>query len=404
LGCVAADHYLPAFQLRTIVQHAVALGSIDWRTAPEQWVKRSGHSLETWTWWAEGAMQSPMATSPGPIWRLIADHLDPNEPSAWSLWSRYPECLPERAQAAVLAAPKTPSGLDWSWLFDFAGSVSPEKIRRSNNLQLSRLRLSTCEGHLSLKDWALSTEWLWSQNAFDPRAGEWTALRIAQQAVEAATSDESRPFLHWSTVFVSEKWLEPIDAQLRWDQWQDIVEKMPVCLKAPRREEGADQGEVAPRRVWTDQDFCQVQEAGQLLLGLLRRNFRWPAGWRSREMLADVGWVSRAAIREAHASSWTTGILEACLLPRQRENVLLSSSFFGALRSDDDTTEDPPLIPTLRQLRRFLGVAIATLEKGQVTVRDHQPRQLVPLRVEQLSRAEWGMEYDAPQASEEDDQ
>ncbi len=49
----------------------------------------------------------------------------------------------------------------------------------------------------------------------------------------------------------------------------------------------------------------------------------------------------------------------------------------------------------LSLLRRYLARAIAVLEKGQITVRDHLPRQLVPLRVEQISRAEWGVDQGA---------
>ena len=115
-----------------------------------------------------------------------------------------------------------------------------------------------------------------------------------------------------------------------------------------------------------------------------------------------VGYASDDS--RGHASSWTTGILEACLLPRQRENVLLSLLFFGERRWDDDTTDDPPPIFTLRRLRRYLARAISVLEKGQITVRDHLPRQLVPLRVEQISRAEWGVDQGADQLPEEDDQ
>jgi hypothetical protein len=121
-------------------------------------------------------------------------------------------------------------------------------------------------------------------------------------------------------------------------------------------------------------------------------------------MLADAGWVTRATIHEAHASSWTMGILEACLLPRQRENVLLSLFFFGERRWDDDTTDDPPPIFTLQLLVRYVARAIEVLEKGQITVRDHLPRQLVPLRVEQISRAEWGVANNVDQQPEEDDQ
>jgi hypothetical protein len=160
----------------------------------------------------------------------------------------------------------------------------------------------------------------------------------------------------------------------------------------------------ASRESATDAEFGRVQEAGLVLLGLVRRDFNWPAAWRSPGLLAEAGWVTRALIQEAQVSSWTTGILESCLLPRQRENVLLSLLFFGQAWWDDDTTNDSPPIFTLERLAKYVNKALSVLEKGQVTVRDHLPRQLVPLRVEQISRPEWGLDNDAETQPEDDDQ
>jgi len=69
--------------------------------APDRWLLQSTHSLVTWAWWAEGATQSPLATSPGPIWRVAAGRLDPQDPATWSLWSRYPEALPENVRREI---------------------------------------------------------------------------------------------------------------------------------------------------------------------------------------------------------------------------------------------------------------------------------------------------------------
>jgi hypothetical protein len=204
---------------------------------------------------------------------------------------------------------------------------------------------------------------------------------------------------------VPESWTQYDGQLLRWDQWQNAVRNFPATLRVPASDEESQEGQNILHQAGTDVEFGRVQEAGLLLLGLLRQNFRWPAAWRSPGILADVGWVTRATIQEAHASSWTMGILEACLLPRQRENVLLNLLFFGEARWDDDTTDDPPPIFTLQLLVRYVTRAIEVLEKGQITVRDHRPRQLIPLRVEQISRAEWGVDNDtAGLQQEEDDQ
>jgi hypothetical protein len=402
---VSGNGYFTERQFQVVREKARALGALNWREAPERWTLQSHHSLVTWTWWAEGATQSPLATSPGPIWQIMANRLDPQDEAAWSLWSWYPESVPGSAREEILRADTPPSRRDAGWLLDFASTVSPLELRSSASQRLRSLPLQDVEGHLNLKAWSLQTEGMCRENPFDPRAGEWTALRIVQQALEAAIGSGGEQPLHWSTVLVPESWTQYDGQLLRWDQWQNAVRNFPATLRVPASDEESQEVQNILHQAGTDVEFGRVQEAGLLLLGLLRQNFRWPAAWRSPGILADVGWVTRATIQEAHASSWTMGILEACLLPRQRENVLLNLLFFGEARWDDDTTDDPPPIFTLQLLVRYVTRAIEVLEKGQITVRDHRPRQLIPLRVEQISRAEWGVDNDtAGLQQEEDDQ
>jgi hypothetical protein len=386
-------------RFKIIRKKAQALGAFDWRENGDQWVLQPSHSLVTWLWWAEGATEPPLASSPGPIWRVAAARLDPQDAATWALWSRYPEALPENVRREILKTASLPTQRDTGWLLDFASTLTKRDLRSARSRQLRHLSLDPVDGFINLRDWARRTAEMCVANPFDPRSGEWTALRIVQQVLEALGSAGADVPLHWSTVFVPTAWTEQDGNRLRWDQWHATVRDSRVTLR-----EDAQGLRDGLRRAETDAEYGRVQEAGLLLLGLLRRNFNWPAAWRSPGMLADAGWVTRTIIHEAHTSSWTTGILEACLLPRQRENLLLSLMFFGRAWWDDDTTNDPPPIFTLKRLARYVGRAIEVLEKGQITVRDHLPRQLVPLRVEQISREEWDVDRHAGLQPEEDDQ
>jgi hypothetical protein len=386
-------------RFKIIRKKAQALGAFDWRENGDQWVLQPSHSLVTWLWWAEGATEPPLASSPGPIWRVAAARLDPQDAATWALWSRYPEALPENVRREILKTASLPTQRDAGWLLDFASTLTKRDLRSARSRQLRHLSLDPVDGFINLRDWARRTAEMCVANPFDPRSGEWTALRIVQQVLEALGSAGADVPLHWSTVFVPTAWTEQDGNRLRWDQWHATVRDSRVTLR-----EDAQGLRDGLRRAETDAEYGRVQEAGLLLLGLLRRNFNWPAAWRSPGMLADAGWVTRTIIHEAHTSSWTTGILEACLLPRQRENLLLSLMFFGRAWWDDDTTNDPPPIFTLKRLARYVGRAIEVLEKGQITVRDHLPRQLVPLRVEQISREEWDVDRHAGLQPEEDDQ
>jgi hypothetical protein len=56
---------------------------------------------------------------------------------------------------------------------------------------------------------------------------------------------------------------------------------------------------------------------------------------------------------------------------------------------EDDTTKDPPEIGTLTQLGDTLAQSQRILSRYQLSVQNHEPRQLVPIRLDQLSRSSW---------------
>lgn len=390
--------------LRDVTRRARALGAVNWQDRPQAWIKRSPYSLVTWLWWVESATQSALATSPGPIWRAVAGCLDPRDSGAWSLWSRYPEALPAKARKRILRTSSVPPFRDAGWLIELASVLDERELPRARDPKFLALRPQSVEGYLNLREWSAKTREMYAHNPFDPRVGEWTALRIVQQILEAAVQRQDTVPLHWSTVLVPEKWAQHDGRRLRWDVWHNAINGSRAILRSPESEAQIEALFRASRDSGTDPEFGRVQEAGLILLGLVRRGFNWPAAWRSPGLLAEAGWVTRTLIQEAQVSSWTTGILESCLLPRQRENVLLRLLFFGPAWWDDDTTNDPPPIFTLKRLARYVDKALNVLEQGQITVRDHLPRQLVPLRVEQVARAEWGLDNEAELQPEDDDQ
>jgi hypothetical protein len=57
---------------------------------------------------------------------------------------------------------------------------------------------------------------------------------------------------------------------------------------------------------------------------------------------------------------------------------------------EDDTTSDPPEIGTLGRLERALAHSKRILAQYQLSVQNHAPRQLVPIRLDQMSRKTWG--------------
>jgi hypothetical protein len=132
---------------------------------------------------------------------------------------------------------------------------------------------------------------------------------------------------------------------------------------------------------------------GQILWGLLRGSFELPAPWnirgQERSLIEIVAWdLERLPI-----SSFTLSILQNCLLPRNRETSLLVEfpSLFGNLagQAADDTEFDFPILTPTQFLER-IEKSQEVLEHSQMTVLEHEPRQLIPVRIHQIGAFDVG--------------
>jgi hypothetical protein len=98
-----------------------------------------------------------------------------------------------------------------------------------------------------------------------------------------------------------------------------------------------------------------------LLLGLLRRNYEWPALWNIPEQRRAQGRLPHDLVMQLRCSSRTEGILRACLDPRARETILLKLfhplDLFEKGDYKLDTDYDPPRIRSPRELVERIGAA-----------------------------------------------
>jgi hypothetical protein len=181
------------------------------------------------------------------------------------------------------------------------------------------------------------------------------------------------------------------DTVLTWELWRQKIE--PVGRIIINNQHLISDSRLVP--IWnadvqTDREFGPVRGLGMLLLGLLRRSFNWPANWNpSGHQRAWTGLVGNQ-IQNISCSSWTAAILEACLQDRSRESFLINRLFSDTeYAPDDDTTLEPPIILTVSQLKDYVQNAREILRVNQLSVSNHMPRQLVPIRLEQLTRINW---------------
>jgi len=376
---------------------------VNWSKVRSKWLEESGYSLGSWAWWADTATQPKLASSPGPVWRTLAKQLDPDEATAWAALSRYPAALPGLSRVLTITPQSLPMQNRVDWVLESI-SKQPDAISLySKHSILGRMVTSITRPQpdmVSLRTWCDWTKERETVSPFDPRVSEWTALQLAQKILSTVRRNGRELPVHWSEFWVPFSWPQPTDQLHSWESWRRQVRNGKLLRRPIRFDQLRETESLAGGAI----EFNRIREVAILLLGLLRKDFSWPALWNASEMQLEFKEVTRSLIRQANASSWTTAILESCLLPRQLETLLFDMKILSGFEGDDDTAHDPPRIFTVKRLGRYLDRAVEVLEGGQMTVHNHQPRQLVPIRIEQISREEWAVELDHDETHEDDDQ
>jgi hypothetical protein len=377
------------------------------------WVRRTGSPIGVWTHWLEGVLRHH-GNDPSPIWLVTAPIHDPRINLDWLSLRKGPRHLPIN-QAKYLAS----NGLaklkepDAGWLLDQHNSGNPvdlEKIRPIPAVVRRLMRhikdIAVRNDRISALDWAAHLRAEEANHDYEPQASEWTALEVLRQilarikefpGLDVAVLDN----LHPSNILLPRTWLlklppgDFLHSRWTWESWKHVVRRaeQPVTLAHHpiedfRRQSPQSFGSGDEETRWR----AQLRGCGLLLLGLVARDFRLPASWNVMGMERDTAGFVRATLEEVPLSSRSHAIIEAALLPRNAETALIRATpwaFFGAkpVETINDTTTDPPLIRDVDALWDAVIAAQRTLEKSQISVLDHAPRQLIPMNVIQLAGA-----------------
>ena len=399
LGRTGAPPLFPPEEVQTFRKACHKAGATNWTTHPERWAAKAGQSLPVWLWWAETKSSRKLSTAPTPLWLRVAEKLDPADTATWTAWARYPRHLP----AGILnhfAHPTTTarqiylSPNDTGWLYEVVAGLRARKTPAPAPLRpLARSVIKAAvpqEKTMTLDEWAAWTASRAESRPYDPRVAEWTALQIVSRIALALSNITTLPTdypVHPANFLVPRSWTKTKDDPLTWERWRTTI---------------GQRGAVVLRRKFRihDSRFCRVFAAGELLevdrepvrglglllLGLLRRSFEWPAAWNPSGHQQAWAGIARTLTSTVACSSWTAAIIEACVVLRVRETLL-----FPKLHDHTatDTRFDPPQIDTIRELRQAINRAAEVLKTYQLSALNHEPRQLVPISLKQLTRPNW---------------
>jgi len=381
----------------------------NWTSAIKRWPEETAYPLPVWTWWAEKKLQGKVSVDPGPIWLKNAKKLEVKDPFAWHVWSIYPKHL-LKTVGLKLFVENSYKGNEYlkkgneGWLYE----VLSEKTKMTSNVMKKRGTSKTANNVMSIIDsnkfsldkWAEWTDRIFQRNPFDPRISEWTSLVIIDQVLDLIEDEKQiqnnfRYQLHPANISVPIQWKKLKSTSLTWERWHEELKNTSIKIRKTKKlvHDPRFNPSISVQSV-SENELVEIRAVGMLLLGLISRTFTWPVPWNfiGHEM-AGVAF-GYAKKQEVPCSSWTTAILEACLLPRPRETFFLDNSLQET--PDDDTTLDPPKISSIKKLHDYVKKAKEVLERNQITVQNHMPRQLTPVKLQQLTRPSWSEDFEHP--------
>ena len=266
------------------------------------------------------------------------------------------------------------------------------------------------KGKTTLVDWCNWTrkyqDLCNKKNLYDPRISEWTSLEIIKQLLEIYEPtldnldsikkyvEKKSVFPHPANFIVPKAWIIRPSKNYTWQAWESRIREMRVEITKPELQVEYD-NRVVPFWQSDDKEEEMVQNSnllyglGLILLGLLRKNFYWPARWNLLAFSSDWRSISKDWFRTTACSSDTLFVLQSLLLPRHAESIRIKYQSIINYHYDDDKIYDPPLILSLTELKTALEKAQNVLKKNQIDSFRGLPRQLIPVSIPDLIKREW---------------
>ncbi len=388
----------------------------DW-PQPYKKTNKSRYGFSSYAWWILQKTIDRTSFSPNQVWKRISEELDFSDDVSWTIISLYPKYL-QISHLDNMFESENKYEEQEGWLYDIQIGLENRKIDYTNNV-LKKYQLIV-ENDRRNKKYITLFEWVdWARRrydeiihneydheefgSFDPRISEWTAIEIVKQVAKnfgavgqgmshdlfGLNIDEDEDYLtqiHPSNYLIPRSWIKEKQVRLTWDQWYSKIAEEKIGLKDKSRlitdsrytPDFKDPGGV------TNPELSAISALGKLLIGLLARNFDFFPLANPSNIHREYNNILVLKLEGCSISSWTHAIINACLSGKNRENKFVRV-YQDSLLYDSDTVYDPPEIDTLEKLISFLKKAQGVLEKFQITVQNHQPRQLIPISLKQLT-------------------
>ena len=376
------------------------------------------HSV-SWAWWAVRFSLRGLS-SRAESWVVEIGRRLPTTPESHAFWRFFPFDLIPEVLRSILGDRAHERRLSQmaGWWYDalsVKGENSPQlfpgHVNRDVARVLKNIKVATTSSFVSLPDWCKGIQSICEKEPADPRVGEWTALEIVHQignlvspnqqfsakyVSRACVGSPSPLCLHPANFRVPRIWLER-EAAPTWDEWRGLVHSKNLSVGVVPEEIRIADSRYTPISSPENVLFSsvnQVRGLGLLLCGLLKCSFELPSMWNGPGHRDVLSMLPRLLLREMTCSSWTLGVLQACLQSRAVENLFFQTKPSLAECLNDDSLHDPIRLITAEQVCAAIEKCQAVLEANQLSTLYHRARQLTPISIRQLSHPNWIKDFD----------
>ncbi len=373
----------------------------------------------SWAWWAARSSLRKLS-SRAEHWVVEIGRRLPPTPESHAFWRFFPFDVPRDVLQDMRNDQNHARNLSQmaGWWHD-ALSAQPETAtskphglkNRSVVRALKNIESASNIRSVSLQVWCKEIQARAENDGADPRTGEWSALEIVRQIGILISSNQefSHAYvakvvagglppicLHPANFRVPQEWLAT-KAQT-WDNWVKLMRPNGSSLQV---EIVSEELRVADSRYTPIsgpentlfESVNQVRGLGLLLYGLLRGNFELPCAWNGPGHREVLSMLPRLLLQGMTCSSWTLGIMQACLQSRAMENLFFQAKTTLAVHLDEDSLHDPIALRTPEEVCRVIEKCQSVLQRNQLSTINHRARQLTPISIRQLSRPNWVKDF-----------
>ncbi|WP_043023778.1 RNA-directed DNA polymerase [Fluviicola taffensis] len=382
---------------------------------PNRFCRNTNYDFSVWIWWLYN--QLPYEENKEPyLWKNVVPLLNPSKINDQVLIQLFPKNLNIELLKGI-DENKSSFEKNEGWLFDvYQGLVHEGASTEYDILAKIRRKTVPLKDYITLYDWI---EWLQQREVevnqeskehiiFDPRVGEWMALEVIKQIAVALKekfetidifdfsqkADYSRN-IHPNNFKLDRDWIDKPSTRtepLTWETLRLMVRKKQITLRAKddliydNRFIAYDTDNFMPF-ISNRRNESIINSLGSLLICLLSKNNDLPNRWNP--LGHQQNWLSLAKVKLKNVpiSSVTRDIIDGCFSKRNQETAMIryletkkGHSFV------DDTSLDPPYFVDIQAFIKYIDFSQLELEKQQLSVSNHQPRQLIPIHLKQMNR------------------